>query len=60
MITTESDGSRKFQLTFAMQGFEPEEVKIKTQNGALIVSAKKEKKVRLYFEINFLNRLYFS
>jgi HSP20 family molecular chaperone IbpA len=28
-----------------MRGFEPEEVKIKTQNGALIISAKKEKKV---------------
>jgi HSP20 family molecular chaperone IbpA len=45
MIVTESDGSRKFQLAFDMRGFEPEEVKIKTQNGALIISAKKEKKV---------------
>jgi HSP20 family molecular chaperone IbpA len=45
MIVTESDGSRKFQLAFNMRGFEPEEVKIKTQNGTLIVSAKKENKV---------------
>ena len=45
MIVTEADGSRKFQLAFDMRGFEPEEVKIKTQNGSLIVSAKKEKKV---------------
>ena len=47
MIVTESDGSRKFQLAFDMRGFEPEEVKIKTQNGALTISAKKEKKVCL-------------
>lgn len=46
MIVTEADGSRKFQLAFDMRGFEPEEVKIKTQNGALTISAKKEKKVR--------------
>lgn len=45
MIVTESDGSRKFQLAFDMHGFEPEEVKIKTQNGQLTVSAKKERKV---------------
>jgi HSP20 family molecular chaperone IbpA len=45
MIVTESDGTRKFQLAFDMRGFEPEEVKIKTQNGSLIISAKKEKKV---------------
>ncbi len=45
MIITESDGSRKFQLAFDMRGFEPEEVKIKTQNGTLTISAKKEKKV---------------
>ncbi|CAM4778121.1 unnamed protein product [Rotaria magnacalcarata] len=43
-ITTESDGSRKFQLTFDMRGFEPEEVKLKTQNGSLMISAKKEQK----------------
>ena len=45
MIVTESDGSRKFHLAFHMRGFEPEEVKIKTQNGTLTISAKKEKKV---------------
>lgn len=45
MIITESDGSRKFHLAFDMRGFEPEEVKIKTQNGSVIISAKKEKKV---------------
>ena len=47
MIITEVDGSRKFQLTFNMREFEPEEVKIKTQNGRLTISAKKEKKARL-------------
>jgi HSP20 family molecular chaperone IbpA len=45
MIVTGSDGSRKFQLAFDIRGFEPEEVKIKTQTRALIVSAKKEQKV---------------
>lgn len=45
MIVTEEDGSRKFHLAFDMRGFEPEEVKIKTQNGTLTISAKKEKKV---------------
>lgn len=45
MIVTDADGSRKFHLAFDMRGFEPEEVKIKTQNGTLIISAKKEKKV---------------
>jgi len=44
-IVTQSDGSRKFQLLFDMHGFQPEEVKIKTQNGSLTISAKKEKKV---------------
>ena len=45
MIVTQSDGSRKFHLAFDIRGFEPEEVKIKTQNRTLMISAKKEKKV---------------
>jgi len=44
MITTEADGTRKFHLSFDMRGFEPEEIKIKTQNGMLVVSAKREEK----------------
>ena len=47
LIVTEPDGSRKFHLAFDMRGFEPEEVKIKTQNGTLMISAKKEKKVTI-------------
>ena len=47
LIVTEPDGSRKFHLAFDMRGFEPEEVKIKTQNGTLMISAKKEKKVMI-------------
>lgn len=54
MIVTEADGSRKFQLAFDMRGFEPEEVKIKTQNGTLTVSAKKEKKVGRTLKIFFV------
>jgi len=44
MITTDADGARKFHLNFDMRGFEPEEIKIKTQNGMLVVSAKREEK----------------
>jgi HSP20 family molecular chaperone IbpA len=59
MIVTESDGSRKFHLAFDIRGFEPEEVKIKTQNGTLIVSAKKEKKVRIQLLAPDLYLLFF-
>lgn len=45
LIVTESDGSRKFHLSFDIHGFEPEEIKIKTENRTLTISAKKEKKV---------------
>jgi hypothetical protein len=47
MIITESDGSKKFHLSLNVSGFEPEEIKIKTQNGSLTILAKKEKKVRI-------------
>ncbi len=51
MIITESDGSKKFHLSLNVRDFEPEEIKIKTQNGTLTISAKKEKKVKtkIYF-----------
>ncbi|CAF0866552.1 unnamed protein product [Rotaria sordida] len=58
MIVTESDGSRKFQLAFNMHGFEPEEVKIKTQKGSLIVSAKKEKKDGNSYSLHEFNQTY--
>lgn len=53
MIVIGSDGSRKFQLAFDMRGFEPEQVKVKTQDGTLTVSAKKEKKVRSHYLFEF-------
>ena len=46
MIVTEPDGSKKFHLSLNINGFEPEEIKIKTQSGTLTISAKKEKKVK--------------
>jgi len=49
LIITESDGSKKFHLSLNVRDFEPEEIKIKTQNGTLTISAKKEKKVRISF-----------
>jgi HSP20 family molecular chaperone IbpA len=45
-VLTESDGSKKFHLSVNVHGFEPEEIKIKTQNGLITISAKKEKKVK--------------
>jgi len=58
MIVTESDGSRKFELTFDMHGFEPEEVKIKTQSGTLTVSAKKEKKADNSYSLHEFSQTY--
>lgn len=58
MIVTEADGSRKFQLAFDMRGFEPEEVKIKTQNGALTISAKKEKKADNSYSLHEFSQTY--
>ncbi|UJR38258.1 hypothetical protein I4U23_030931 [Adineta vaga] len=58
MIVTEADGSRKFQLAFDMRGFEPEEVKIKTQNGTLTVSGKKEKKAGNSYSLHEFSQSY--
>jgi len=58
MIVTESDGSRKFQLAFDMRGFDPEEVKIKTQNGRLSISAKKEKKADNSYSLHEFSQTY--
>ncbi|CAF3310654.1 unnamed protein product [Rotaria socialis] len=57
-IITELDGSRKFQLTFDMRGFEPEEVKIKTHNGSLMISAKKEKKAGNSYSLHEFSQTY--
>jgi HSP20 family molecular chaperone IbpA len=46
LIITESDGSRKFHLSLNTHGFGPEDIKIKTQNGTLTISARKEGKVK--------------
>jgi len=48
-IITESDGTKKFHLSLNVRDFQPEEIKIKTQNGTLTISAKKEKKVTISF-----------
>ncbi len=45
-VLTKSDGSKKFHLSVNVHGFEPEEIKIKTQNGLITISAKKKKKVK--------------
>jgi HSP20 family molecular chaperone IbpA len=41
-ITTDKDGNRKFELNFNLQGFSPEEIKVKTEGRHLVVQAKKE------------------
>ncbi|CAF0719272.1 unnamed protein product [Adineta steineri] len=58
MIVTESDGSRKFQLAFDVRGFEPEQVKIKTQNGTLTISAKKENKADNSYSLHEFSQSY--
>lgn len=58
MIVTEADGSRKFHLAFDMRGFEPEEVKIKTHNGTLMISAKKEKKADNSYSLHEFSQSY--
>ena len=57
LLVTESDGSKKFHLSFNVHGFDPEEIKIKTHNGTITISARKENKVTLFF---FLLSLQFS
>lgn len=39
----ESNGLKKFHLSCNVHGFQPEEIKIKTHNGTLTISARKEK-----------------
>ncbi len=51
LILTESNGSKKFHLSLNVHGFEPEEIKITTQNGTITISAKKEKKVKIFISI---------
>jgi hypothetical protein len=59
-IITESDGRKKFHLSLNVRDFQPEEIKIKTQNGTLTISAKKEKKVIISFLLKFSKYLYFA
>lgn len=49
MLVDNKDGviSRKFQLSFDLSDFDPEEVKIKTCGNTINISAKKEKQVTL-------------
>jgi HSP20 family molecular chaperone IbpA len=49
-IITDEQGNKKFHLEFDLRGFNPDEIKVKTENKMLTVSAKKEKKVRFLFK----------
>ena len=44
-IVVDKDGNRRFLMSFNLEGFSPEEVKVKTEGNSLCVSAKKEKQV---------------
>ena len=44
-IVVDKDGNRRFLMSFNLEGFSPEEVKVKTEGKSLCVSAKKEKQV---------------
>ncbi|CAF1010975.1 unnamed protein product [Didymodactylos carnosus] len=58
MIVTESDGTRKFLISFDMHDFEPEEVKIITENGVLTITAKKEKKDKGAYSLREFSQSY--
>ncbi|CAF0859426.1 unnamed protein product [Adineta steineri] len=58
LIITEADGSRKFQISLNTQGFEPDDIKIKIQNGNLIISAKKEKKANNNYSLHEFSQTY--
>jgi HSP20 family molecular chaperone IbpA len=45
LVQVDNEGNRKLHIEFDMSGFQPEEIKVRTQNHNLIISAKREKKV---------------
>jgi len=51
LVQLDNEGNRKLHIDFDMSGFQPEEIKVRTQNHNLIISAKKEKKVSFSFLI---------
>ena len=46
-IVEDKDGKRKFQISFSLKGYQPENIKVKTRGQNLIISAKTEKDVSL-------------
>jgi HSP20 family molecular chaperone IbpA len=58
-IIVDKNGDRHFEMSFDLAGFEPEEVKVKTEKHNLIVRAKKESSVSVLksFIICFLNKI---
>ncbi|CAF0918972.1 unnamed protein product [Rotaria sordida] len=57
-ITTEYDGSKKFHLSLNVNGFQPEEIKIKTQHRTLTISAKKETKTNNNYSLQEFSQTY--
>ena len=51
LILVDKEGNRRFQMNLNLAGFAPEEVNVKTKGNCLIVSAKKEIKVEIFFKI---------
>jgi hypothetical protein len=45
-VEIDEKGNRNFRLVFDLKGYDPENIKVKTKDNNLILSAKQEKKVR--------------
>lgn len=58
MIITESDGTKKFHLSLNVGHFEPEEIKIKTENGFLTISAKIENKLNSNYSLHAFSQTF--
>ena len=57
-ITIDKDGNRHFEVAFDLTGFDPEEVKVQTENGKLILHAKKETSTKDDYSLNEFSQTY--
>lgn len=51
-IVTDSNGEKKFHLSFNVQDFKPEEIKIKTEKNLLTIAAKKENQIKNKYSLH--------
>jgi len=48
IVSVDKDGNRSFSLSINVKEFKPEEIKVRTVGKSIVVSAKTERKVRIY------------